>query len=207
MKYLVFDTETTGLRTKDEVIQFSGLLLDDKCKLLRLFSFYCDTLVDIHPEAERTHGLSKTRVHELSKGRFFEEQFYAIPHLQECTKMKDITWVGYNVPFDIRLINQTLMNNGYSAVDFGRKVNTLSNTGVCNFDVHQAVRAYYNRGIAISLSNAVEKYCDTPMSTIVAQYKKLLRYTGFEGNANLHDSLFDTFLTYKLLEQIWGVFQ
>ncbi len=40
MQYIVFDTETTGLSASDEVVQFAGLLLNEKLDLVKIINFY-----------------------------------------------------------------------------------------------------------------------------------------------------------------------
>lgn len=138
MKYLIFDTETTGLHSQDEVIQFSGLILDNNLKLKRGYNWYCDTPHEINKDAAAVHGITKKMLHDLSGGKVFEDRWFTM--LNGIDMTEGITFVGWNVDFDKRLINQTLNNNGLDEFDFGRKVTTLRNSpDVYFFDLMKAV--------------------------------------------------------------------
>ena len=106
MKYLIMDTETTGLGSRDEVIQFSGILVNEEFKMSKLYNWYCETSVPITKEAAATHGLNANLLHVLSHGYTFEDNWLT---MEELLNTPDITFIGWNVSFDIRLINQTFL--------------------------------------------------------------------------------------------------
>ena len=112
MKYFLYDVETTGLTRRDEVIQLSGFLLNKDLRKEQIINFYCYTQVETNPEAQKVHGLDKKLLWELSGGKTFEEQIFQYDFL---FNEEDITFVGYNISFDNRMVNQTLKNNGYNA--------------------------------------------------------------------------------------------
>ena len=116
MKYFLYDVETTGFTRRDEVIQFSGYLLDDNLRNEHIINFYAYTQIESNPDALKVHHLDKKLLWELSQGKTFEEQIFQYEFLFDA---KDITFVGYNIPFDNRLVNQTLKNNGYEPFNFG----------------------------------------------------------------------------------------
>lgn len=205
MKYFIFDTEDTGLGTKDEVVQFSGFLVDEECRLQRLYNFYCYPLVEFQQKAQQVTGLNKEILMELSKGRFFEEQFYEYKTL---LNEKNITWVGYNVSFDTRLINQTLKANGYPVHNFGRKVGTLANDyGTYNFDVLDVIASTYNKGIRLKLGAAVDKYCSKTLEQIQKEYVKIMQYAKINSEITFHNAIFDAYATYCLFKDIFWVFR
>ena len=123
MKYFLYDVETTGFTRRDEVIQFSGYLLDDNLRNEHIINFYAYTQIESNPDALKVHHLDKKLLWELSQGKTFEEQIFQYEFLFD---EKDITFVGYNIPFDNRLVNQTLKNNGYEPFNFGSKVTALT---------------------------------------------------------------------------------
>ena len=106
MYYVLFDVETTGLTSKDEIIQFSAFIFDkpDFKTLKNLVDFYCFTTIPIKKDAERIHGISPANLVKWSNKKFFEEQFLPlVRHLGP-----DVTWVNYsNTLFDIRFFYQT----------------------------------------------------------------------------------------------------
>lgn len=127
MKYFLYDVETTGFTRRDEVIQFSGYLLDDNLRNEHIINFYAYTQIESNPDALKVHHLDKKLLWELSQGKTFEEQIFQYEFLFDA---KDITFVGYNIPFDNRLVNQTLKNNGYEPFNFGSKVTALAYTNL-----------------------------------------------------------------------------
>lgn len=200
MKYMIFDTETSGLEAKDEITQFAGFLVNDDLKLERLYNFYCYPLVDISDKVVSITGLNKALLMELSGGKFFEEQFHELQYLQTC---KDLTWVGYNVSFDTRMINQTLQNNGYEPFQFGRKVSLLNNQhGNYQFDVMMACANLYNHGKRANLAKAVRTYCKTEEQQIKAEYRRILEFAGIPMLGEYHNALFDAYSTFHLFKEV-----
>lgn len=197
MNYVVFDVETTGTGSKDEVVQFSALLLNEKLKLQKVYNCFCSTQVTMDPEAARITGLDAKLLRELSKGKFFED-FYCTSDL---FKLKDVVWCGYNVEFDIGKVNNTLTQNGLDAHDFGRETKRLNkNEGSYYFDVMKlysvAKRIDYYESLsksARSLSFSQEK--------LEAMYAKLLQITNCEFDSKYHNALYDSMITWLLLER------
>ena len=200
MKYMIFDTEATGLDAKDEITQFAGFLVDDNLKLERLYNFYCYPLVDMGAKVISLTGLDKELLMKLSGGKFFEEQFAELKHLHNCS---DLTWVGYNVSFDTRMVNQTLQNNGCDPYQFGRKISLLnSQHGVYQFDVMQAVANLYNHGTFVKLEQAVKRYCTVDEQQIKREYREILKYADLPMIGEYHNALFDAYSTYHLFKGV-----
>lgn len=109
-KYVVFDVETTGLTSRDEVIQFAGFILDENLHATSVVNFYSDTQAQISANAFNVHHLSKAKIHQLSEGKFFEDNWLS---LIDELRQHQVVWVDWSRGcFDERLINQTLVNNG-----------------------------------------------------------------------------------------------
>lgn len=158
MKYVLFDVESTGLTSKDEVIQFSALIFDNpEFRILKeLVDFYCFTTIPIKKDAEKVHGISPANLLKWSNKKFFEEQF--IPLVERLGP--DVTWVNYsNTMFDLRLINQTLQNANLEPMNFGTRVYDFSETeGIHHLDLMTMMANKLNgNSRAISLSNALKK--------------------------------------------------
>lgn len=158
MKYVLFDVESTGLTSKDEVIQFSAMIFDkpDFRTLKDLVDFYCFTTIPIKKDAMKIHGISPQNLLKWSNKKFFEEQF--IPLARQLGP--DVTWVNYsNTMFDIRLINQTLENANLEPFDFGTRVyNFNTEEGTHHLDLMTFMANKLNgNSRAISLSNALKK--------------------------------------------------
>lgn len=194
MQYIVFDTETTGLTSSDEVVQFAGLLLNEKLDLVNIINFYCQTQVDISPEVTKITHLDGETVHRLSKGKFFEDYYFSIP-VFKCTSL---VWIGYNVSFDCRMINNTLANNGLPLHNFGNRIVRLDKTeGVYNFDVMQVVAAE-NNGIKKKLSEAARELPHS-QEDLELMFQKLLKLTDSPSEIHYHNALYDAMVTWLVL--------
>lgn len=96
-KYVILDTETTGLGNREEIIQLGIIDLKE--------NVHADTLIKptkkktITKGAEEIHGIS---INDLSDSRKFEQLWPAIFDVIRGKRL-----LIYNADFDIRLLNQT----------------------------------------------------------------------------------------------------
>ena len=195
MEYIVFDVEATGLTNRDEVFQFSGLLLDEDLKLQKVISFYCYTQVPLHPTANRITGMNAEKIMQLSGGRFFEDYYYKF----DIFRKKDIVWIGYNnSSYDQNIINSTLCNNGLPPHSFGNYVTSLNvQSGVHHFDLMRFLSARnQNRAKKLSVAQKDIGYSEQKLE---AMYKKLLNLMNITSTVKEHNSLYDAMVTWLLL--------
>jgi len=110
-KYVVIDTETSGLGKIDTVLQLAyeqfdgaGNCLNSFCKFFRPAHDY-----EIHPEAAKVNNLTKAYIdlHGEHSSRYYDELRY----LRALADDGSI-FVGHNISFDLRIINQDLMRYG-----------------------------------------------------------------------------------------------
>jgi DNA polymerase-3 subunit epsilon len=100
---LFFDTETTGIDAKDQMVSISVLDTDEHLVYDRFFI----PTVDISPAAAAVHGIT---LEFLAKnGLYFTKEFYNVKNLFDGRVV-----VAYNTMFDVRIINQTLMATGFN---------------------------------------------------------------------------------------------
>ena len=106
MRTYVIDTETTGLTSRDEVIQLATIAIPDVATLLTLevdnvFKLptsveYFNPSAPIHPEAQKVHGLSKLKLLKFPKS-------------STCKLSNEVEQViGHNVAFDQRMLRTSL---------------------------------------------------------------------------------------------------
>lgn len=98
---LFFDTETTGIGEKDQVLTLSILGSDEKVIYNKLFI----PTVPIHPQAEAVHGISLEKCQKEGIGMGAE--VYGIKKLFAGRVV-----VAYNMMFDHRLTWQSLTATG-----------------------------------------------------------------------------------------------
>ena len=197
MEYAIFDTETTGLRSKDEVIQFTAFLTDDNFRLKKLYNFYCYTNQRISKDAIAVHHLDRETLMKLSHSKYFEDYYYKYTDL---FNKKSITWVGWNVKFDMRLCNQTLCNNGLFAHNFGTTTTRLvMPEGIYNYDLMQAISDLKNNGRRMKLSAAMSL---VPYSkeSIDRMFNRIMDLGKNIINPGYHNALYDAFCTWLILK-------
>lgn len=209
MNYFVFDTETSGfgknaisangmaIHLHDEVIQFAGLLLDEDFRLKKVINFHCYTAVPIQPKAQAVNHLSHEILMKYSGGKTFEDYFLNLSDLH----MDDLTWIGYNVSFDTRMVNSTLKHNGLPEYDFGTGVESLRSAKVGRhyFDLLK-VLAMKNGGIRMKLTQAAN-HLPYSGKQIEGMYKKILCLTKSKSTLTFHDALYDALVTWLLVVQ------
>lgn len=215
MYYFLFDTETTGLGSKDEVIQFSGLLLRDPVAedgqsssstnlvLMKFYNFYCNTTQVISDGAYQVHGIDKNALVQLSEGKTFEDNFY--PFLTSLRKTieadktfngNDVCWVAYNVAFDKRLVNQTLVQNGLPAFNFGKNNALFSKTnGDSNVCLMNAITSLLGKRRKLS---EVIAYFDLE-SQINKSFKVFADKCGIGDDISYHNAAYDVFASFVVM--------
>lgn len=77
MKYFLYDVETTGFTRRDEVIQFSGYLLDDNLRNEHIINFYAYTQIESNPDALKVHHLDKKLLWELSEEKHLKNKSFS----------------------------------------------------------------------------------------------------------------------------------
>lgn len=196
MKNIIIDNETTGLRSKDEVIQFAALVCDEKFRIVRIVNFYCDTVYPISAEAQRITGLDFEKIHHLSNGLTFEDQWIAF--IDSLRDEKDITWIEWSSNgFDARMINQTLKKCGLKPYNFGKEVTTLGREGICHLNLLRAICNLCYNGSPRKLVVACRELLNTTEAVINNMYNSKIKT--FDVNTGAHHADYDAFLCYLLL--------
>lgn len=204
MNYFIFDTETTGLTDKDEVIQLAGFLIDDQFRFKQFVHFYCNTNVFIHKDAQNAHGIDNKMLYHLSKGRTLEDHLEDYDFLRNP---KDIVFMGYNVKFDIGKVNGTLMNNGVMPIDFGRNVQAFpatSNGTNYNLCVMQTLTKMFGYKGWKKLQELVrlklDKYSIKDLETKFDGFMKMCGCSDYFVK-RYHNAAFDSFVTMLLVAE------
>ena len=99
---LFFDTETTGVGDKDQVLTIDVLDIDENVECSRMYK----PTVPIDPKAIAVHGITEALA---AKGLDFNVDFYQVKSLFDGRAV-----VAYNAFYDIRILNQTMAATGKS---------------------------------------------------------------------------------------------
>ena len=214
MRFVIFDTETTGLTQSDEVIQFAGLVVETtseeekqkmtaegktpkNLKLKNFCSFYCDTVKTINPEAQKIHGIDKETLKKLSENYTFEDNFFPfVESLGEQPKC----WVAYNIEFDKRLVNQTLGNNGLPTFSFGKNIATIREENEdTNFCLMNAMTSLNTAGKRRKLVDVVASL-GYSKETIDKSFAAFAARCNMSEDLSFHNAAYDVYCTYLVLE-------
>ena len=95
-KIVFFDTETTGSKDDDEIIEIGAIVEDINGNLIEYFDELCSSSKLIHPEAMATHGIRNEDIE--GKKSFKDSKFYK--SLQELNS-QDNYLIAHNMPFDL----------------------------------------------------------------------------------------------------------
>lgn len=199
MKYIIFDTETTGLGREDEVIQFSCIIAGDNLATNTFCNFYCYTQHPINSEAFNVHKISKEKLREWSDGKTFEDNWIEYCKLFEGD---DVTWIDWSLHgFDQRMINQTLVNNGLAPYFNFERVSDfkLCQKGKHSFNLMGALcKKLGRRSIKLADAAALLPYNNQALNDL---YERMIRILmpKMNGVYGFHHADYDAFITYVIL--------
>lgn len=109
-EFIVLDTETTGLDTKnDRIIEIGCVKLSSELKIIDQYQQYVNPNYEMNNDALAVHGQSKEF---LSKYPLFKE---IIPSFLSFIGKGHL--IAHNAKFDINIINTELVRNGYNKLD------------------------------------------------------------------------------------------
>lgn len=100
---IIFDVETTGLDVEvNQICQLSYIKTDEKYNIEYAKNFYF-SVNRMERGAERTHGLSKELLEELSEGRTFED---CSDEIYTDFKNENKLYIGHNIEFDSKFLGK-----------------------------------------------------------------------------------------------------
>ena len=218
-KFIVFDTETTGLFRQgldtlntpaaitakgSEVCQIGGLVLDETMSPLKLFCHYCDTVVANSSQAAlEVHGIDMRNCRQYVTGQFLPEVMQRfLPEFFE----PNVIFIGYNVEFDMAMVAQTLANSPFSFNWSPVRASVVPRRGRHSVDVAEFFKVGSNYRRLVSF----EKELLTPRMQFLSYYSNFMTV---ETNClemleptwdRAHNSFFDALNTYLLWgDKIW----
>lgn len=121
MREIVLDTETTGLDAAkgDRLIELGCVELFNRMPTgLEFHRFINPDTRDVHPDAERIHGISTSFLKDKPKFQAVASDFLEF--------IGDAPLVIHNASFDIGFINMELERLKMQSLDMGRVVDTLA---------------------------------------------------------------------------------
>lgn len=185
MRYVFLDTETTGLEYKDQIIQLSYIIADEKFDIVEVKNYYFDVDVEISSGATQIHGIDKEKLIELSGGKKFKD--YA----------KDILWdfqsarvICHNVDFDTRFLK----------MEFERIEKELVITDTfCTMREYEHILELYHHyyGTKWPKLGEVVEFLKLDIDDLKEKAKALFGETG-----DFHDARLDVYTTYEIYKAL-----
>ncbi|AFL54375.1 DNA polymerase-3 subunit epsilon [Sinorhizobium fredii] len=120
MREIIFDTETTGLDSReDRVIEIGGVELENQFPTGRTIHLYINPGArKVHPDALAVHGITDD---------FLKDKPSFADVVEEIVDFfGDARWVAHNATFDIGFINAEFDRLGLSPIAIDRVTDTLS---------------------------------------------------------------------------------
>lgn len=110
-KYVLFDTETTGNKEDDKIIQFGAMIIDQEGNV-EAYDELCSTDIEIKIEAMEVHNITPSFL--VGKPKAVETTFYQ--KLLELNQSENYL-IAHNISFDMGMINKEGFVNNYSTID------------------------------------------------------------------------------------------
>lgn len=110
-KYFLFDTETTGNKEQDRIIQVGGILIHNKNEQ-EVFDELCSCDVPISIEAMAVHHITPQMIE--SKPLFVETNFHAA---LTTHNLPENYLIAHNIKFDASMIQKEGFVNNYTNID------------------------------------------------------------------------------------------
>lgn len=110
-KYIIFDTETTGIKEQDRIIQIACMIIDETNKA-EIFEDLCSCDVQISLEAMETHHITSKLLKD--KPKLTLTQCYK--KIEENNKNSNYL-VAHNINFDLGMIEKEGFINQYKLID------------------------------------------------------------------------------------------
>ena len=109
--YVLFDTETTGNKDDDRVIQFGAMIIDQKGKV-EAYDEFCSTDVGIKIEAMEVHNITP----DMIEGKVTATQTTFYKKLEELNTSENYI-IAHNISFDMGMIKKEGFVNNYKEID------------------------------------------------------------------------------------------
>lgn len=111
VKYILFDTETTGMREEDRIIQVGAMIVAGKQKV-EVYDELCSTTQSIQLEAMEVHGITPDMIE--NKPTFMETDFYKT---LTSLNQEENYLIAHNVPFDLGMLEKEGFTSQMKIID------------------------------------------------------------------------------------------
>lgn len=185
---IILDVESTGLDSENNYIaQLSYLIIGSEGQIAKNFFF---SVPKMEKGAEDTHGLSMSRLQELSGGKTFRD--HADEILNDFRKCN--LCIGHNISFDLKFIKKEFER-------LGIKINYIQDKIYCTMheytDILKLKRYKHNDYKWPKLSEVVN-YLNLYEQKLLDLTQRMYHISSSDKFNGYHDSRFDVICTYMI---------
>lgn len=119
-KYVLFDTETTGNKEEDRIIQIGSMIVDSDSGKVEVFEDLCYNNTPIKFEAMGVHNITP----EMIEDKLLFNQTNTYQTLSNLN-IDENYLIAHNLPFDLGMIEKEGFANNYNLIDTLRVVRHL----------------------------------------------------------------------------------
>jgi len=110
-KYILFDTETTGNKEEDRIIQIGAMIVHSKSDI-EVYDELCSCPIDIKIEAMEVHNIVPSALE--GKDAFLQTKAYS--KILELNNESNYL-IAHNIKFDLGMLEKEGFTNQYSLID------------------------------------------------------------------------------------------
>ena len=110
-KYILFDTETTGITEEDRIIQVGGMIINSKTDI-EVYDELSSTVLPIKLQAMEVHNITQDLL--VGKDAFINTDFYQ--KLQSLNNSSNYL-IAHNINFDLSMLEKEGFINQYTLID------------------------------------------------------------------------------------------
>jgi len=148
MKFVILDTETTGTREEDRIIQLSFLVTNENNEIEEIHDTLCKALVPISYEAMAVHHITPEKV----ENKLPLIMTSSWQRLNELNSSENVL-VIHNAKFDIEMLFKEDFENNMQIIDTFRCIKHLWPEGKHSLQVNR-----YSLGLYKKEQEIIEKY-------------------------------------------------
>ena len=102
-KYILFDTETTGITEEDRIIQVGGMIINSKTDI-EVYDELSSTVLPIKLQAMEVHNITQDLL--VGKDIFINTNFYQ--KLQSLNNSSNYL-IAHNISFDLSMLEKRVL--------------------------------------------------------------------------------------------------
>ena len=206
MRYIIMDTEASGLNTATcEIYSFGAFMIDtfengvlDFNSLKAVHEFF-NTDVEVPAAASNVNGLTRAILEERSNGLFFEEKYQSIA---DYIYAPDAIVVGYNVDFDKEMVRNNLLRYGLKAPIWKGSMDVMQ----IQRDTVLAGTGYNGKKFIklVKASDLVlRQRCGLSNEKLEKLFALFVNHAGLGNDySHYHSALWDAFITMMIFNEI-----